>query len=155
MFRKLKRFMRETGFLHLKRRKRRYAPNLSESAGYLEDRQLLSAGAGKENVASAATPAVSTPLNSTYDTSPAGLYVIGEYQSILLRTPSDAEVAYWVPALRSGAVNENGFRNILLNSTERQQLLLNAGVNLNGSPASFVSSLYANVLHENSERIGL
>lgn len=48
MFRKLRTFMREVGLVQMRRRKRRYAPNLSESAGYLEDRQLLSAGAGKE-----------------------------------------------------------------------------------------------------------
>lgn len=105
MFRKLRTFMREVGLVQMRRRKRRYAPNLSESAGYLEDRQLLSAGAGKEQApaVAAAVPKVSgSPLNSSYDTSPAGLYVISQYESILQRTPTSGEVDSWVPASVAG-----------------------------------------------------
>ncbi len=89
MFRKLKKFMREMGFNSLGRRKRSYAPSLSVSADCLEDRQLLTTGLGKEQlapIAAARRPEVRSPLKSSLSTTTAESLVISQYESILLRT---------------------------------------------------------------------
>ena len=123
-------------------------PSLSVSADCLEDRQLLATGLGKGPVAAIASPRGPVAVKASLGTSAAVQVVISQYESILLRPPTAGEVNAWVPALGAGAISKAGLRNSLLNSSERQQLLVNAGVNLLGSPASFVRSLYANLLHE-------
>ena len=141
MFRKLKRFIRDLGSGKYDRPKRRFAPGIATSSSELENRQLLSAGGTKEEVSAvghSAAAIAKTGLDPNYDSSPAGLFVINQYEALLLRAPTPSEVNHWVPILRNGSLSENGFRAILLTSSERQQLLLKAGVDLSGPPASFV-----------------
>ena len=63
MFRKLKKTLHQVGPDATRRRKRRYAPNLGESAAILEDRQLLS-GAGEGKPTPAAPPVAASAVRS-------------------------------------------------------------------------------------------
>lgn len=55
------------------------------------------------------------------------MYVTAEYGSILRRSPSQSELNYWVGQLRSG-LSTKSLNNALLNSSERQNLLVSLGV---------------------------
>src|ERR1700677_3996219 len=115
MFRRLKKYMRQVGISSQGRRKRRYAPSLSVSADYLENRQLLTTGLGKEPVAaiaSAPRAEAHSPLMSRISASAAELLVISQYESILLRTPTASEMNTWVPELHAGAISQARLRNL-------------------------------------------
>ena len=94
MFRNLKKKLGPNVFSTLRRRKRRFAPNLGESAAILEDRQLLSGADGGAKAEAVAAPAIqATPqqvavaaLNGVA-TTPAGLFVISQYEKILPPKP--------------------------------------------------------------------
>ena len=163
MFRKLRKTLHQVGPDATRRRKRRYAPNLGESAAILEDRQLLS-GAGDGKPTPAAPPVAASGVRSVADqvtggqlnsveNSPAGLFVIGEYESILLRAPAPVEVSASVQQLNHG-LSKSGLQKALLKSSDRQQLLATLGIDINGSPQAFVSSLYTNVLKEQPDPAG-
>ena len=151
MFRNLRKTLREAGLSRTKRPRRKFRPSMGQSLTELEDRQLLSGVQAEQQQHVAALPlasATAKPLQvSNVDpNSPAALYVTAEYGSILLRSPSETELDYWVGRLRSG-LSTKSFDNALLYSSERQSLLVSQGVDLYGTSTSFIDSLYTNIAH--------
>ena len=131
MFRKLSKTLHQVGTDATRRRKRRYAPNLGESAAILEDRQLLS-GAGDGELTPAPPPVAASAVRSvakqvtagqlsSVANSPSGIFVIGQYETILLRAPFPVEVSASVQQLQHG-LSKSAFQRSLLRSSARQQV---------------------------------
>ena len=104
MFRNLRKTLREAGLSRTNRLRRKFRPSMGQSLTELEDRQLLSGVQAEQQQHVAALPlasATAKPLQASNvdPNSPAALYVTAEYGSILLRSPSETELDYWVGRL--------------------------------------------------------
>ena len=134
MFRRLKKALRRAGLGQTYRPKRRYAPSLGSSLTQLEDRQLLS-GQGEHSQAPAQVHAAlkvhAQQTSVDTDFSPAALFIEAQYGRILFRAPSDSELGLWETRLRNG-LSERRFISQLMNTPERQNLVLGLGVDLYG-----------------------
>ena len=148
MFRKFRRALREAGLSRIKRPRWKFRPSMGQLLTELEDRQLLSGVVAEQRHVAAQAHFSSTvkpsQVTNVDPNSPAALYVTAEYDSILLRSPSESELDYWVGRLQKG-MSTKSFDNTLLYSSERQSLLINLGVDLYGSSTSFVDSLYTKI----------
>jgi serralysin len=71
------------------------------------------------------------------------------YQAAFDRVPDAAGLAYWIKALDSGNFNLNDISGLFLNDTEARNLY-----SQDPSDASFVTKLYAHVLHRPAEGAG-
>src|SRR4051794_22080711 len=144
MFRKLRKALLEKGLHKLRRPRRDFAPVVSRAE--LENRQLMSVqGLGKLLTDAAVPLAIHASQTAAdgLDSSPAGLAVIKQYRSVLLRDPSPEEQGLRISQLRSG-LGVIALRNSLLRSPERQDLLNSLNINLRDNPRDFVDSLYLN-----------
>lgn len=101
MFRKFRKTLREAGLSRTTRPRRKFRPSMGQSLTELEDRQLLSGAAEQHHTLVAHAQAQPLQAANVDPNSPAALYVTAEYGSVLLRSPSQGELNYWVNRLRA------------------------------------------------------